>query len=189
MSIDPCNLSIDFLPGSEARNTITHALLIEQASKWLQRKGCSVVITDMTHAGPETADAIGWRGKQSIVIECKASVSDFRADSKKCFRRHPEIGMGCLRYFCAMRGLLPPEKMPNKWGLLEWDGRKMMETKKPEQHPENGAREEISLLLSALRRIGSAAPKGFSVKCYTMESKNRATLGVLTEEETLEALP
>lgn len=160
------------------RNTLTHSLLIEHASKWLQRKGCAVVITDMTHGGPETADAIGWRGKQSTVIECKASVADYRADSKKSFRRMPESGMGCLRYFCAMRGMLNPDKLPPKWGLLEWDGKKMRETKKPEHNRENGAREEISLLLSALRRIAGDAPKGFSVKCYTMESKNRATLGV-----------
>lgn len=165
--------------GVGGASSLTHSLLIEQAAKWLQRKPCAVVITDMAHGGAETADAIGWRGKQSIVIECKASLSDFRADSHKSFRRRPETGMGCLRYFCVMRGLISPDKLPPKWGLLEWDGKRMRETKKAAPHRDNAAREEISLLLSALRRIGSNAPKGYSVKCYTMESKNRATLGVL----------
>lgn len=164
------------------RNTKTHDLLIEQAAKWLERKGCSIVITDMAHQGPETPDAIGWYGRAgSILIECKASLADFRADAHKCFRRDPERGMGCQRYFCALRGLLSPDKLPPKWGLLEFDGKKLRETKKAEHHRENDPREEISLLMSAMRRIGHQAPKGISVKCYSMESKQRATLGIRSE--------
>lgn len=163
------------------RDTLTHSLLVEQAAKWLARKGCAVVITDMTHGGPETADAIGWSGSRSILIECKASVSDFRADAKKVFRREPERGMGCARYFCAMRGILPLAELPQKWGLLEWDGKMMWEARKPEHHAESAARQEISLLLSALRRVAVSAPKGVSVKCYTIETKNRATLGIEAE--------
>jgi len=176
----PCSLPVVDLPPAIGS---THSLLIDKAAKWLERKGCAVVITDMAHGGPETADAIGWRGTHSILIECKASVSDFRADSQKSFRRSPESGMGCRRYFCAMSGMLHPDKLPPKWGLLEWDGKKMRETKKPEYHHDNAARQEISLLLSAMRRIAGDAPKGYSVKCYTIESKNRATLGVMPSEK------
>ena len=161
-------------------NTDTHSLLIEQSAKWLQRRGCSIVITDMAHQGSETPDAIGWYGRAgSIVIECKASLSDFRADAQKSFRRDPARGMGCLRYFCAEKGLLKLEQLPPKWGLLEWDGKKLREAKKAEYHRENAAREEISLMMSALRRVAHAAPAGISVRCYTMQSKQRATLGVL----------
>jgi hypothetical protein len=155
-----------------------HSLLIQEAARWMSKKGASVIITDMTHGGPETADVIGWKGKLSTVIECKASVADFRADGQKVFRRYPEMGMGCFRYYCAPVGLLQPEKLPPTWGLLEWDGKKLKETQKPDRNPKAAAREEVSLLLSAIRRIGGAAPKGVSVRCYTLESKNRATIGI-----------
>lgn len=162
------------------RDTLTHALLVEQAAKWLSRK-CAVVITDMTHAGPETADAIGWHGRNSILVECKASVSDFRADAAKSFRINPDSGMGCQRYYCAPRGLLNVNAIPPRWGLLEWDGKCLMELIKSGHHAESAARQEISLLLSALRRVAACAPKGVSVKCYTIETKNRATLGAEAE--------
>lgn len=160
----------------KVRSSATHILLVEEAGKWLARKGCSVVITEMAHRGPEIADVIGWRGKYSTVVECKASIADFQTDLKKHFRSKPERGMGCQRYFCAMRGMLHPDKVPPKWGLIEWDGKKMREAKSPEHHTESADREEISLLVSALRRIAGNAPRGFSVKCYTIESKNRATI-------------
>lgn len=169
----------DSTPPSECkvRSTATHVLLVEQAAKWLEKNGCSVVITEMAHRGPEIADVIGWNCGYSTVIECKASLADFRTDLQKHFRYSPERGMGCLRYFCAMRGLLNPDNLPPNWGLIEWDGKKMRKVKIPEHHAQNAAREEISLLVSALRRIAGNAPKGYSVKCYTIESKNRATIG------------
>lgn len=164
---------------SDTREIITHALLIEHAAKWLQKKGCAVVITDMSHGGAETADAIGWRGRFSILVECKASRADFLADARKSFRRFPPQGMGAKRYFCTMRGLLKPEELPSGWGLLEWDGRKLRIAKEADhQSHEPGAREEISLLLSAMRRLAGEKPAGVSVRCYTFESKNRATLGL-----------
>lgn len=174
----------DISPTLITRDTLTHTILIEQAAKWLAREGCSIVITDMAHQGSETPDAIGWLGRaRSIVIECKASLSDFRADGKKHFRREPERGMGCLRYFCTMRGLLALDDLPPRWGLLEWDGRKMRERREADHHLQNGAREEISLLMSAIRRIGRHAPSGVAVRFYTIEGRDRATLGVLTDEE------
>jgi hypothetical protein len=162
------------------RQATIHSVLIDEAARWLRRK-CALVITDMAHIG-ETADAIGWRGTYSILIECKASVSDFKADARKYFRRYPENGMGCTRYFCTMRGLLNPERLPEKWGLLEWDGKKMRETRKPEIHPGNNPRAEISVLISALRRIGANATKGVSVRCYTYHTLDRATLSVACPE-------
>lgn len=162
-----------------------HSELVEHAASWLRKKGCAVVITDMAHGGGETADAIGWHGARSILVECKSSLADYRADSQKPWRRNPEMGMGCYRYYCAPASLLNPDTLPPKWGLLEWDGRKVRETKKAEPH-ECQPRQEISLLVSAMRRIGHSAPKGISVACYTFETKNRATLGVLAPADPQE---
>jgi hypothetical protein len=154
-----------------------HSALIPVAAAWLRKKGCVVVITDMTHGGPETADAIGWKGTYATVIECKASRSDFLADRKKDFRRKPERGMGSLRYFCAPVGLIRPDELPPHWGLLECANGKLREAVKA-THQEANKKEEVGLLLSSLRRIAHAAPKGVSVRCYTYDSKCRASLGV-----------
>lgn len=166
---------------TETIAAVTHAELIAQSAKWLERQGCAVVITDMSHGQSETPDAVGWKGTHSILVECKASRADFLADKAKPFRRMPETGMGDSRYFCAMRGLIRADELPPKWGLLEWDGRRMRVVVKSEYHAGDG-RSEISVLLSAIRRIGKCAPTGYSVKFYTMESKNRATLGIEPEE-------
>lgn len=164
----------------EKTESITHSELINQGAKWLVRQGCAVVITDMSHGQSETPDAIGWKGTHATLIECKASRADFLADRHKPFRRMPDTGMGGARYMLTMRGLIRAEELPPAWGLLEWDGKRMHVTRKHEHQPTNG-RSEISLLLSALRRVGKLCPEGVSVKCYTIESKNRATMGIEPE--------
>lgn len=100
------------MSGSPAIDEALHSALVTAAATWLERQGCALVITDMSHGGSETADAIGWRRKFSILVECKASRADFRADSKKPFRREPAEGMGVLRYFCTPRGLVSVEEIP-----------------------------------------------------------------------------
>lgn len=158
---------------------ITHSDLITHAAKWLSSR-CAVVITDMTHAGSETPDAIGWSSRASILIECKASRADFLADRQKSFRRVPNQGMGAYRYFCTPAGLIKAGELPEGWGLLEYtEGKKSLKMAAGSRCFKEHARSiEIGLLVSALRRVGQVCPAGVSVKCYTMETKNRATLGV-----------
>lgn len=165
---------------------MTHSELITLAAKWLEKKGCALVITDMTHGGPETPDAIGFHPFKSTLIECKASRSDFLADAKKAFRVMPERGMGSYRYYCAPKGMLKPDELPANWGLLECEDKAIRETKKPERFHEWGKDQELCLMLSAMRRIGHNAPKGYSVKCYTLETKNRATIGISADELSIE---
>lgn len=169
---------------------LTHAFLIEKAAAWLRAKGNTVVITDMTHGGGETPDAIGWRGWGSTLIECKASRADFLADRHKYFRRMPEMGMGGQRYYCAPIGLIKPTELPKAWGLLEWNGKKLVTTVKSGGSARS-AKDEISILVSAIRRIGAQCPVGVSVKAYTMDSKGRATLGIqpTTEESSVPQPP
>lgn len=181
-------MATDTETAAEHGERTMHSLLIVEAARWLSRKGHTVVITDMTHAGPETADAIGWRGKWSTLVECKASRSDFLADKKKCFRRMPDWGMGNHRYFCAPAGIIKPEDLPERWGLLEWREQRLHQVVEARHHATPSKAEEVSLLISAVRRIGKRAPKGISVRCYQMESKCRATLGV-DPESTEELQP
>lgn len=162
---------------------MTHSELVESAAKWLKKK-CSVVLTEIVTTG-ETPDAIGWQGTHSILIECKVSYSDFVADRKKYFRRYPEIGVGNHRYFLATLGLLSVDELPSKWGLLEITEFRIQVTKKSEHFYETGSRHEIGLLLSTLRRVGHNAEKTVSIRCYTIESKNKATVGIESLETDL----
>ena len=165
--------------------TITHDMLVEAAAAWL-RSRCSVVITEMAHLESETPDAIGWRSKTSILIECKASRADFLADRRKPFRRDPGAGMGAVRYYCAPAGMLKPEELPEGWGLLELRAGRLREAKQPAKKAfQRRHIAEITLLLSALRRIGQTVSPGLSVRHYVIETKCRASLGVAKETTTL----
>jgi hypothetical protein len=98
-----------------------HAELCERGERWLRSRGCRVVLRDPFKAAVctgECPDVIGWRDGHSILIECKASRSDFLADRKKKFRENPELGMGDARLFLAPEGVIAAEDLPPGWGLL-----------------------------------------------------------------------
>ena len=131
---------------------MTHNELVDRAEKWLKNQGCGVVFRDEfrahTHNG-EQPDSIGWRDGLSILIECKASRSDFLADKKKRFRQDPSIGMGDWRFFMCPPGLLyATEKQIKKvhgipsnchwWSKKPFDGNKRCENQ---------------MMYSALRRM------------------------------------
>ena len=161
---------------------MTHADLVQIAARWLQGQGCSVILTELATSG-ETPDAIGWKGKHSILVECKTSVQDFERDKLKHFRAMPWMGAGMKRYFLTPVDLISPRILPQGWGLLEAMNlkRKPLMRIEAAQCLEHNAVHEVEILVSALRRIGQFADKGCSIKPYTFETKNTATLGVLKE--------
>lgn len=108
---------------------ITHKLLVDVACRWLKAPhargghGCQVAVPEPRsgYTG-EMPDAIGFRftgdhKDGTVVVECKTSRADFLADRAKPHRK--EGGMGNWRYFMAPEGLIRPEELPTKWGLLE----------------------------------------------------------------------
>lgn len=99
---------------------MTHAELVQRATRWLHTMGCPMVFPEMVTYAGETPDCIGFRdsGETSLLIECKASRSDFLADAKKPHRRWPERGMGMHRYFMCRPGLIRADELPARWGLL-----------------------------------------------------------------------
>jgi len=150
---------------------LTHADLVKLAAHWLWvHQRCPLVFTEM--ATYETPDAIGWRrGGLSLVVECKATRSDFLAN-----RRKIRLGMGRQRWYLVPSGLVRPEEIASGrggWGLIEWDGKNYHETLEAQVRGRYGQRGEMQLLISALRRIGPK-PAGVSVKVYTTQTKNRA---------------
>lgn len=162
---------------------MTHDDLVKIAAIWLRNKAKSlVVITEMSSYGSEEADAIGFSANgHTCLIECKASRGDFLADGNKYFRAHPEMGMGSERWYMTPPNLVRLVELPDGWGLLEASQSKVRKVRDPEFFAAKASQREISLLVSAIRRIGRNAPVGVSVKAYNYKTKSRATLGILDE--------
>jgi hypothetical protein len=131
-----------------------HKILVQAAVRWLLNTGgCSIAFSEFATAGHEVPDAIGFNCFSTVVIECKASRADFLKDQKKTFRLRPYLGLGRERYYLAPEGLLQPEEMPEKWGLLEWKSGKIFIRKKPEGFTARHRGRETTFLVSMLRRI------------------------------------
>lgn len=109
---------------------VTHKECVTRALKWVRSNHvtsgrCAVAFSELASLWSEVPDVFGMRRSgntrgdtRSLIIECKISRSDFLLDSKKNFRRHPELGYGQFRYYFCPQGLLQPEEMPEGWGLL-----------------------------------------------------------------------
>ncbi len=151
----------DLFPGAG----YSHADLVLRAEKWLYAFGCNVVFREFVAYTPsgEIPDAIGWKSGFSILIECKASRSDFLADKKKLFRKYPEHGIGSSRLYMCPPDIIQPEDLPEGWGLL-WVRGKTVERvvapkgntfhRSPLKHfQERSMQGEVALLVSAVRRL------------------------------------
>ncbi len=135
-----------------------HARLVEHAVHWLRtRYRCGVILSEQYCATGEVPDVIGWKGFcRSILVECKVSRADFLADADKPFRRSPEEGMGCERFYLAPAGMIRRVELPRHWGLLEVRSREVHMTVKPgrvDQRSPAALMKEMNLLLASLRRV------------------------------------
>jgi hypothetical protein len=137
---------------------MTHQQLVHLAEDWLRRRyRCGIVLSEQSCGSGETPDVIGWKGKcRSVVVECKVSRADFFVDQEKPFRKSPELGMGCERFYLAPSGMIEKHDLPARWGLLECKGREVQIAVKPSrisQRSETGLMWEMNLLLASLRRV------------------------------------
>ena len=132
----------------------THKKLVRRMAQWLKyTKRMTVVISELATRNSETPDVIGWvGGAESILIECKVSRADFLADGKKRFRRYSNQGVGDFRYIAIPPGIIKPDELPEKWGLLEVDSYHIKMLVKAECQ-ETSKRNECVMLMSALRRL------------------------------------
>lgn len=130
---------------------MTHQTLVKLGTKWLSHRA-SVVLSEFRTNANEIPDVVGWGHTHSTVIECKISRSDFLRDKEKIHRRKPELAMGHYRYFLCPANLIQPEELPKKWGLLYAAGAHVTVVKQPKGHPQRNRVDEISFLVSMLRR-------------------------------------
>jgi hypothetical protein len=171
---------------------MTHDELIEIGRKWLLKPWlhsvCSVVITDLTTGATETPDVLGWNSHQSILVECKCSRSDFKADSKKYFRQIPSEGVGRFRYYLAPKDMIKPHEVPGGWGLIEVDNKRGVRVEKSSDMFAANERNEIAILLSLLRRLQVDPGNHVAIKAYRIMSKKEPRASVTfndTDNKTL----
>src|SRR3990167_3906640 len=157
---------------------LTHSELIDRAFNWLRgSQTCAVVISELATSASEKSDALGWKGGLSILVEAKASLSDFRADSKKVWRRHHTDGLGVKRFYIVgpevSDAICKLELLPAGWGLLVCKQRGI-EVREFSRTWRSNARREIDVLLSVIRRIAENREplKGVGVRCYIHELSN-----------------
>lgn len=108
----------------------SHAQLVGIGAKWLKRQGFGVVATELSVSGvAEQADVIGFRSTCSAIIEAKTSRSDFLADARKPHRQSG--GLGVYRFYLCPPGIIDVTDLPERWGLLHVNGRKVVEVLRP----------------------------------------------------------
>jgi len=143
-----------------------HADLVKKAARWLNKFGCGVVLSELsafTHSG-EIPDVIGWKNNQSLLIECKTSLTDFKKDQRKPFRHNNTkniYALGHWRFYFAPTCIIPFDLIPDGWGLLELDGTRVEHSFNipkgniwPKPPFESCRDSEVALLVSKLRRLG-----------------------------------
>lgn len=105
---------------------MSHRELCERARVWLMRNKYSVAFDELRGTVAfQHPDAIGWDCYgRSCLIEVKVSRSDFRRDGKKHHVEYPRAG--AFRYYLVPDGLIQESELPEGWGLLVWDGRRIV---------------------------------------------------------------
>lgn len=188
---------------------LTHAGLCALAVRWLKRPpsagggGCIVAISEpRAEAYGECPDAIGFRAGHldgSVLVECKVSRADFLADKAKPHRQ-PGCGMGTWRYYMAPAGMLRPEELPERWGLLEVNSRghvkplagpavaaahwgQYAEALEAYRHQQVDVERERALLVRLLARLGDPEALNLRVReVYAANSRMARTIDKLREE-------
>lgn len=105
----------------------------------------------------ESADVWGLSAWDTAIIEVKVSHADFLADQKKWWRSKDAADngrqAGNFRWYLCPEGVIKPEELPDKWGLLYWDGKHIHAVVAPKKF-ENTGMADIKILASILRREG-----------------------------------
>ena len=83
-------------------------------------------------------------GKDSMAIEVKISVADFRSRSQR-YKEASQFILGNKQYVLCQAGLIQPEQLHNQWGLLWWQNGRMVNKKKA-PHLEMTAEQKLDVI-------------------------------------------
>ena len=130
---------------------MTHAELVALGHRWLTNRG-HTCFTEFATQDNESPDVIGWKGGLSTLLEAKADRGDFLSDKLKPARRRL-FALGRKRYYICPWGLIHPDELSERWGLL-WvrSGRVFMKMSAA-PFPEYDWMGELRFLNSMVRRV------------------------------------
>lgn len=137
---------------------MTHDELIKRGVKWLENNSnylyrSQIVVTESRTIATEIPDIFGISHYRTILIECKSSLSDFKADLLKKHRNNKN-SLGNLRFYLCPSDLIPVNLIPENWGLLYAPKKNITIKKEPIElrNPEI-PNEEWYILYSLLIRV------------------------------------
>lgn len=101
---------------------ISHSDLNQLAAQYASKTmNCGLVLIEHQCFGnSEIIDVAGFRPDVLINIEVKVQRKDFTNERKKPHRKNPTLGAGDYRFYCAPVGLIQPDELSARWGLLEY---------------------------------------------------------------------
>lgn len=120
----------------------------------LPNKYVAVELVTLTAENP---DIWATNGYQTTLVEVKTSHADFLADQKKWVRSEAaDIADKCLgnfRYYLCPNGVISENELPDKWGLLVYDGKHITKVK-PAKYQKSSTDAELLVVTSIMRRCG-----------------------------------
>lgn len=127
----------------------------KSAEAWeVPNKYVAVELVTLTAENP---DIWATNGYHTTLVEVKTSHADFIADKKKWVRSEAaDIADKCLgnfRYYLCPTGVIKESELPDKWGLLEFDGKKIIKVKKA-TYQKSSTDAELLVITSIMRRLG-----------------------------------
>lgn len=114
------------------------------------------VAVELVTLAAEQPDVWATNGSDTAIIEVKTSHSDFLADQKKWIRQEgyaqDRNKIGNYRYYLCPKGVIKEEELPENWGLLVWDGKKIHKVKQAVR-VDTYAHGELLMITSIMSRI------------------------------------
>lgn len=164
--METSSVKLKMLPSGELFKP-THSELVDAAYRWLLKTAkCGFAFRELYSMNLEIPDAVGFRSMYSILVECKASRSDFLRDCKKAHRQ--KGGVGTYRYYLCPEGMIKESDLPEKWGLLYYNSNRKVRAVKTvhgvstfengvfrwlNQFEDRSERGEWLMMYTALRRL------------------------------------
>lgn len=115
------------------------------------------VAVELVTLTAENPDIWATNGYYTTIVEVKTNYSDFLADQKKWSRsKAAELSdkqLGNYRYYLCPEGIIDESEIPDKWGLLVYDGKKIVKVRNA-TYQKSSTDAELLVLTSIMRREG-----------------------------------
>lgn len=106
-------------PKNPPKRKYSHSEIQDVVAVYLMTAGrIRIVCKESKSKLKEVPDIFAVDRQGTYMVEVKVSHKDFLADNRKTFRRRPKEGVGKWRYYACPEGIIQPEEVPPRWGLI-----------------------------------------------------------------------